>query len=99
MNYKDLPEGLLGRVNPVDVKTYAAATGWQPIDGVNGLVAVYNQPASDIAQIIVPLNPQGDTYARRMAEVVSNLAEWERRPALQVLGDLLLPGADVLTIR
>src|SRR5712691_1575061 len=99
MEYKDLPEELVRLVTPLDARTYAAAAGWQPLEGVNGTVAVYHHPSSDLDQLVVPLDAHGDTYGRRMAEVIAHLAEKEDRPAREVLDELLLPPADVLRLR
>ncbi len=99
MSYKGLPEQLVARVNSVDARRYAIASGWQRLPGVNGKVAVYNHPASDLDQLIVPLDAGLADYPRRMAEVLANLAEKEGRPATEILDDLLLPPSDVLRFR
>jgi len=99
MNYKGLPEQLVARINSVDARGYALASGWRRLPGVNGKVAVYNHPTSDLDQLIVPLDAGLSDYARRMAEVVSNLAEKEGRPASEILDDLLMPPSDVLRFR
>src|SRR5215212_9681709 len=95
-----MPEDLVRLVDPADVRGYAVATGWRRLDGVNGQIAVYNHPDSDLDQLIVPLNPDVDGYGRNIADVVSNLAGREARPSLEVLNDLLLsPGSDILRFR
>jgi hypothetical protein len=99
MPYKGLPENLVARVTPGDVERYAQATGWVRVPEVNGQIVVYRHPSSEVDQLVVPLVPEFDDYGRRMAEVVSRLAETEARPALEVLDDLLLPPADVLRFR
>lgn len=99
MSYKGLPENLVARINPPDARAYAASTGWRRVPGVNGTVAVFGRPGSDLDQLIVPLDAGAADYGRRMAEVVANLAESERRPAVEVLNDLLLPPSDVLRFR
>src|SRR4051812_46096278 len=96
MSYKGLPENLVARIGPRDARAYAAAAGWRRVEGVNGQVAVYSHPSSDLDQLIIPLDAGITDYGRRMAEVVVNLAEKENRPAVEVLNDLLLPPSDVL---
>jgi hypothetical protein len=95
-SYDELPEGLAARLDPVDVRSYARATGWSPLPGVNGKLAIYGHPSSDLDQLIVPLERELDDYGRRMSEVVARLAAKEDRPASLVLKALLLPRADVL---
>ena len=99
MNYKGLPEQLVARINPVDARAYALASGWQRQQAVNGKVAIYSNPASDLDQLLIPLDSAISDYAMRMAEVVANLAEKENRPAFEVLNDLLVPPSDVLRFR
>ena len=99
MSYKGLPEQLVARINPVDARAYALASGWQRRQTVNGKVAIYSHPSSDLDQLLIPLDSAISDYATRMAEVIANLAETENRPAFEVLNDLLVPPSDVLRFR
>jgi len=99
MNYQGLPQQLVARINSVDARGYAIASGWRRLPGVNGKVAVYTHPSSNLDQLIVPLDAGLADYPQRMAEVLANLAEKEGRPASQILDDLLLPPSDVLRFR
>ena len=99
MSYKGLPGKLVGQVSSIDARGYALASGWQRLPGVNGRVAVYTHPSSDLDQLIIPLDPATSDYPERMAEVVFNLAEKEKRSASEILDDLLLPPSDVLRFR
>jgi hypothetical protein len=93
----NLPLDLLARLDPVQVKEYAKATGWVREPRISdGVIAVYAHPTSDLDQIIVPLARGSSAFARAMGDVVNILAEREKRPAGEVLNDLLLPPADVL---
>jgi hypothetical protein len=87
---------LVARINPLDARAYAAASGWLRVPTINGKVAVYSHPKSDLDQLLIPLDVNLSDYPRRMAEVVVNLAEDQGRPAPEVLNDLLLPPSDVL---
>jgi hypothetical protein len=92
-----LPLNLLARLDPVQVKQYAKATGWVREPRLSDERAtVFSHPASDLDQIVVPLNRQAHGFDRAMGDVVSILAEKERRPAIEILNDLLLPPADVI---
>ena len=96
MSYKGLPENLLARINSLDAREYAKASGWQRVPNVNGKLAVYARPTSDLDQLLIPLDSGLVDYDRLMADVVVNLAEDEGRPAPEVLNDLLIPPSDVL---
>lgn len=96
----NLPPDLLERLDPVQVKDYAKGTGWVREARLSDFItAVYAHPTSDLDQIIVPLNRGSQGFGRAMGDVVEILAEKERRPAAEVLNDLLLPPADVLRFK
>ena len=92
-----LPLDLVARLDPVQVKDYAKATGWVREQRLSDRVsAVFSHPLSDLDQIIVPLLRNGHGYGRAMGDVIEILGEKEKRPAVEILNDLLLPPADVL---
>ncbi len=93
----NLPMPLLERLDPIQVKQYAKATGWVRERSLSDYrVAIYAHPTSDLDQILVPLIPRAYGFARAMGDVISILAEREQRPAIEILNDLLLPPADVI---
>ncbi len=96
MSDKGIPEHLVGRIQPIEARAYATASGWKRTPRINGKVAVFTHPASDVNQLLIPMDAGISDYDHRMAEVVVNLAEKEGRPALEILNDLLLPRSDVL---
>ncbi|MGH7172773.1 MAG: hypothetical protein ACRELG_21025 [Gemmataceae bacterium] len=98
MKANDL-ERLAGQVSPQNARQYALANGWQRIPGVNGEIALFNRTDSDLDQLIVPLQPTAPDYARRIVDVLANLADFERRPAEEILNDLLMLAADVIRYR
>ena len=55
--------------------------------------------ASNDLELIVPLDPSAQDFAKRMAELASDLAEMESRPAQEVLADLGLAPFDVVKVR
>jgi hypothetical protein len=95
----DLPAELTRLVTPRAVRAYAEGLGWQRVEGVNGTIAVYRDPQAPLRQLIVPLDQGLDDYADRTAEAIQRLADFERRPAREVLNHLLLPPADVIGLR
>ena len=99
MSYKGLPEKLVVQISPLNVRAYAASTGWRRTPGGNGKVAIFTHPVSELDQLIIPMDSGVVDYANRMAEVMVGLAERENRSPGEVLNDLLLPPADVLRFR
>lgn len=95
----ELPAETTRLVAPRAVRAYAEGLGWQRVEGVNGKIAVYRNPDAPLRQLIVPLDEQFDDYADRTAEAIRRLAEFEKRPAREVLEHLLLPPSDLLRFR
>jgi hypothetical protein len=69
------------------------------VPDVDGPIAVYHRAGSDTDEVIVPQNPFGSDFTRRMAEAVAALSEVEARTPDEVLKDLLLTPADALRFR
>ena len=99
MSHRDLPEDLILQVNPLEVRRYAVAQGWRRAEGVNGAIALYQHPESDLDQLIVPLDRSTDDYGTRMADVISRLAVRSRLSPTQVLEDLLDSACDLVRFR
>ncbi len=97
MRASDLPRSETQLITPRALRGYAEGLGWQRIDGVNGVISAYRNPRENNRQLIVPLDEQLDDYADRTADAVIRLAEFEGRSALEVLDQLLLPPADMLS--
>ena len=94
-----LPISLTRLVTPRAVRVYAEGLGWRRVEGVNGKIAVFKDPASPLRQLIVPLDEQFDDYGERTAEAIHRLAEFEKRPEREILDHLLLPPADLVLFR
>ena len=99
MGRDQLPASLVRLVTPRAVRVYAEGMGWQRVEGVNGKIAVYKNPDSPLRQLIVPLDQQYDDYDVRTSEAIQRLADFEKRPANEILNHLLLPPADLLMFR
>ncbi|MFO0967415.1 MAG: hypothetical protein U0793_17790 [Gemmataceae bacterium] len=96
---EQLPLELTKLVAPNAMKNYASALGWQAVLGINGAIAVYHAPGSDLQQVIVPLEESYDDYAESVASVVERLSAFEKRPPIEILNHLLLPPADIFRFR
>jgi len=92
-------ERLAAAVSPQDARQYALAHGWQRVSAVNGGVALFTRADSDLDQLLIPLQATGPDYARRIADVVDNLVALEKRPAEEILNDLLMPDVDIIRYR
>ena len=99
MSYRDLPEDLILQVNLSEVRRYAIAQGWQRAEGVNGVIALYQHPESDLDQLIVPLDRSMDDYGRSMADVIARLAVRSGLSPIQILEDLLDAACDLVRFR
>jgi hypothetical protein len=99
MSRERLPEKVLRLVKPQQLRGYALAKGWQRVAGINGKIAVFNHPGAEFDQLIVPMDESQVDYARRVRDILQNLAEFECRPEFEVLNDLLTPEADVVRYR
>lgn len=96
---RDNLEQLAGEVSPQNARHYALSRGWQRVPGVNGGIALFQRSDAELAQLIVPVQRSAPDYARRIVDLVSTLAEFENRPAEQILRDLLIANADVVRFR
>jgi hypothetical protein len=99
MNREPLPIDLARLVPPRALSKYAEGLQWRRVERINGDIAVYHRPDSKAHQIIVPLDEKFDDYADRVVEAIQHLAEFEKRPANEVLNHLLLSPADLLFFR
>src|SRR5262249_2432663 len=99
MTYETRPRELLRLISPQEVRTYALAKGWRRVPGVNGEIALFDQPGFQWEQLVVPMDETFDDYDRRIFEVIRTLAEIEARPETEILDDLLMPDSDVLRFR
>jgi hypothetical protein len=93
---EELPISLTRFVTPRAVRIYAEGLGWRRVEGVNGKIAVYSNANDPLHQLIVPLDERLDDYGDRTAEAIHRLAEFEQRPAHELLNHLLLSPADLL---
>lgn len=95
-----LPLDAARQVSPRALAGYAQGLGWQPVpNGRRSEIAVFHRPDSRLHQLIIPTDPTLADFAEAVVEAVNKLAEFERRPAREVLEHLLLPPADVLQFR
>jgi hypothetical protein len=94
-----LPGNLVGEVAPADAISHAEATGWQRVSVARQDLAVFNDPAGSLRQVLVPYDTSSATYPVLVGEAIRRFAERENRSAHEILNDLLVRTADVLRFR
>jgi hypothetical protein len=84
---RNLPEDLVGGIEPHSVIVYAKAHGWEPAPRNTGrldklaLFRRVDQPSS-FHQLIVPMEPSYEDFARRMADAIVKLVESDQVESL-----------------
>ncbi|MGL4553111.1 MAG: hypothetical protein ACRC33_18250 [Gemmataceae bacterium] len=97
---RDLSLDAARQVSPRALASYAHGLGWVEVpNGKRPGVAVFHRPDSRLHQVIVPTDLTWADYDEVVAEAVRKFADFERRPATEVLEHLLLPPADLLRFR
>src|SRR5271166_1182001 len=95
-----LPVDAAQQVTPRALIGYVQGLGWQATpNGRRPEIIVYHQPDSRLHQVIIPTDSTLVDYGEAVTEAVRKLAEYEKRPAREVLEQLLLPPADLLGFR
>lgn len=94
-----VPVALTRMVSPRAMRNYAKGLGWKPVPSINGDIAVFHSPRSDLHQVLIPIDESFDDYGESVAEVVRKFAAFEQRPVSEILSHLLLPPADVIRFR
>lgn len=79
-----------------DVAAYARSTGWSCLGNYGREASVFGKNEHSL---LVPLASDFADYDRRMQEIVSNLAKFERRSQDSILRDLAYASSDVFRIR
>jgi hypothetical protein len=88
-------------LRPLDVVAYLRAHGWTPFESEPGAaVSEWSKDGpSGYAEVQVPLHPAWRDYARRVQEVLSVLADEERRSQLDVMREVANVARDVVRFR
>jgi hypothetical protein len=94
----ELPDRLLKRLNPSDVRRYAVQSGWIPVDGIKRPVILLNHPTDETIQIQIPREGNEREVSYLMNDALLRLAEMEKRSPREVLNDILLGPADRLRL-
>ncbi len=97
MNVHIRDSAALNRITPSLLSRYLKVHGWAYEETWRGRIAVWsNVYGEERQQILVPLMDSSDTYAVRMSEAVSTLADVEGRSQLEVYDELVEDSAEVV---
>lgn len=93
-------ESAAATIDPAAAQQYLRCTGWrlEPRLG-RGITAVWERPEADQNQIQIPLAHDLADFAPVMGLAVSGIAGWERRPAVEVLDELVNFPADLFRVQ
>ena len=86
----------IAHISAHDVAGYVRSTGWTCLGNYAREASVFEK---DGHSLLVPLASDFADYGRRMEEIVSNLAGFEKRSQDAVLRDLAYASSDVFRIR
>lgn len=91
---------VLRSVSPRSLDAYLRVKRWHLEDQYQDRVAYWSwQGSSEGLELELPLRQEFGDYALRIREALDILSEVERRPAADVLGDLLTATFDVMRVR
>lgn len=102
MTYKGLERASVIALPPVNVRQYLRASGWSRLtnlpEHVRSEIAIFRREyGEELQEIVFPLQREDDEYFfRRMAEAISDLADYEARSVEDILADLSTGDADVV---
>lgn len=101
-----LPNELLERVTPTELRTYASASGWTRVTSIklDADVAVFEKTVlsdhgNQLEQIVIPQKTDFLDYSLRVAEVLESLAHSEKQPINYVLSEVIRPPSDIVRFR
>src|SRR4051794_34928331 len=88
----------LAALPPQNTVAYLRARGWVKFSDAPGRFSVWQHPAHDDAEILVPTSRDTPDYVIQVAETLTELEKTEGRAQLDILRDLYNSGFDVVRI-
>lgn len=93
-------DAALSRISPPLLSRYLEVHDWTRDENWRGRITVWSTMRDERRfQILAPLMELSDTYAVRISEAVSTLADVEGRSQLDIYYELMAAGADVIRLR
>lgn len=102
MTYRGLERDRVIQTPSANFRQYLIATGWERVtnlpEHVASEIAVFRRESDgELEEVVVPMRCDEEKYFfRRMAEAISDLANYEDRDAVDVLADLSTGPSDVV---
>lgn len=96
MSSRTLTEADAAGVRPLDLQRYARAKGWERVHNNLTDIAVFRRPENAKEEIVVPQDTDFADFHARIVDAIRAFAEYEKRSAAAVLGDVVAPESDVL---
>jgi hypothetical protein len=93
---RELKREDIARLSASDVKRYLLATGWLRMPSRRSDVGIFRRAVESEAEVLLPLSLDFVDLHQALVRAVEEIARFERRPAAQVLSNLLRPQSDVL---
>ena len=91
----------LRTLRPLEVAAYLRAKGWREEADLNGKASLWllRQPDGSALDVTLPLRRSLADYTLRMEELLTTLANAERRSQLEVLRDIQTTASDLIRVR
>ncbi len=88
---------VLKKLSPLEVVAYLRTTGWTQQRSVEGKWSIWEKNGNE--EILLPLHQEYADFALRMSELLRVLEHAEQRSRLEIYGDLLTTGTDLIRVR
>lgn len=92
----------LTSLSPNYVTAYLIQNGWEnqgKFGAFSRIFSKYDTLENSVAEVVVPMKSNLVDYAKRMSELIADIAKLEDRPPSSVLFDLALSPYDVIKVR
>jgi hypothetical protein len=100
MSPTKLPREQIEALRPGNVRLYLASRGWATGEiGPSQRAVEFTNPAYPGVELLLPMKRELGDFTLRMADVVAGLSAVERRPASEILSELLGAPGDVVRLR
>jgi hypothetical protein len=86
-------------LNPLEVKAYLLAAGWNEVRVLPGRGSFWRHPSNECCELPLPYDRSIGDFPDRMRDAVEVLSQVEDRSPLGVLKDLEQAGQDVIRVR
>ncbi len=86
-------------VTLVQLQSYLASKQWTMEGTLRQVASIWRRADDNAAEVVLPLSESLKDFKQRVGDALEAIAEHERRPATEVLGDVLRTLADLIAVR